>query len=229
MSGWIKLHRDLLSWEWYRTPNMVHFWIHCLLRANHLPQKWEGIDVCEGQFISGRLSLSAETGLSEQEIRTCLARLKSTNELTSISTSKYTLFTVISWKKYQIEEPANQQPNQPATSNQPAINQQSTTNKNDKKERKKEEEAQIPSELLLFDGFSDMWESFLENRKKLRKPATEKAKALLLSSLCGIKNPVLSLQRSIENGWSGVFEGKNDPEPYKPTPRRIPQKVNYDT
>jgi biotin operon repressor len=91
MSDWIKLHRALLEWEWYTTPNMVHFWIHCLLKATHRSRKWKGIELNEGQFISGRLILSAETGLSEQQIRTCIERLKSTNELTSKSTSEYSV------------------------------------------------------------------------------------------------------------------------------------------
>jgi len=121
-SGWIKLHRVLIDWEWYKTPHMVQFFIHCLLRANHEEKKWQGHLVSEGQFISGRKQLSLETGLSEQTIRTCIERLKSTSELTSKTTNKNTLFTINSWKKYQFKEEANQQPNQQVTNNQPTSN-----------------------------------------------------------------------------------------------------------
>lgn len=129
-AGWLKLHRALIDWEWFKTPNMVHFWIYCLMKANHATKKWQGIEILPGQFVSGRDAMSLETGIGEQSIRTCINRLKSTNELTSKSTNKYTIFTIISWKKYQLDEDSNQQINQQLTSSQPATNQQLTTNKN---------------------------------------------------------------------------------------------------
>jgi hypothetical protein len=125
-NGWISLHRVLLEWEWYKTPHMVHFWVHCLLRANHKTMKWQGQEVLEGQFISGRKQLAFETGLSEQTIRTLIDKLKSTNELTSKTTSKYSVFTINSWKKYQTEKRSTSK----LTNDQPAINQQLTTNNN---------------------------------------------------------------------------------------------------
>ena len=76
MQGWICLHRQLLEWEWYGDINTKTLFIHCLLRANHKPKKWQGIDVPVGSFITGRKVLSVETGLSEQQVRTSLTRLK---------------------------------------------------------------------------------------------------------------------------------------------------------
>jgi len=131
VSGWIKLHRDLIKWEWYETPNMVQFFVHCLLRANHTPKRWQGIDIDAGQFVSGRVKLSQETGLSQQSVRTCIERLKSTNELTIKSTSKYSVFTLNNWEKYQSGETATSN----LTNGQPASNQQVTTNKNEKNEK----------------------------------------------------------------------------------------------
>ncbi len=145
--GWIKLHRELLDWEWYTEPNMVHFMIHCLIKANHKPQVWKGIPVKEGEFISGRKVLSAETGLSEQAIRTCISKLKKTGELTSKTTNKYTLFSLNSWKTYQSEDAVNQLSNQQSTSNQPTINQQSTTNKNEKNEKNEKKSPNPPKDL----------------------------------------------------------------------------------
>lgn len=130
--GWIKIHRDMSNWEWYQTPNMVQFFVHCLLRANHGVKKWQGITIECGQFISGRKALSKETGLSEQTIRTCINRLKSTNELTIKNMAKYSVFTLNNWKKYQVQE----SPTTISTINQPSTNHQLTTNKNEKNEKK---------------------------------------------------------------------------------------------
>lgn len=119
--GWISLHRKMLDWEWYSDHNTTRLFIHMLLRANHKEKKWRGITIPAGSFISGRRKLALETGLSEQQIRTSLLRLKSTSELTSKSTSCGTLFTLLTWNSYQGNQPAKQ----------PQNNQQSTTNNND--------------------------------------------------------------------------------------------------
>ncbi|HDY87684.1 MAG TPA: hypothetical protein ENH82_06135 [bacterium] len=140
MQGWIKLHRKLIKWEWYHDSNMVHLFIHLLLNANHKDSHWQGNLVKRGQMITGRKQLSADTGLSEQTIRTCLKRLKSTNELTIKPTNRFSLITIVNFNTYNNSdmiqtEPINQPANQQLTSNQPATNQQLTTNKNVKKEK----------------------------------------------------------------------------------------------
>ena len=80
--GYIKLHRSLIDWEWYTEPNMVLFFVHCMIRANHKEGTWKGYKVSKGQFISGRKVLSAETGLSERNVRTCIEKLVKSGELT---------------------------------------------------------------------------------------------------------------------------------------------------
>jgi len=130
MSGWVKLHRKLMEWEWYQDSNMVHLYLHMLMKANREPRKWRGIQVDAGQFIGGRESLSFDTGISVQTIRTCIARLQESGLLTSKPTNKYTIFTLVKWGSVGWgEEDANQQTNQQLTSNQPTTNQQLTTNK----------------------------------------------------------------------------------------------------
>ncbi len=49
-SGWIKLHRILLDWEWYKSPNMVHVFLHLILSANHEDGRWQGHEVKRGQL-----------------------------------------------------------------------------------------------------------------------------------------------------------------------------------
>lgn len=135
--GWIKLHRKLTKWEWYHDSKMVHLFIHLILLANHEDGHWQGQDVKRGQLITGRKSLSKETGLSEQEIRTRLVKLKRSRELTIKSTSKFSLITICNYKDYnKREKPVNQQTNQQSTSNQPTDNHKQEV-KNVKKEKKK--------------------------------------------------------------------------------------------
>ncbi|MCY1719583.1 hypothetical protein OU798_04480 [Prolixibacteraceae bacterium Z1-6] len=133
MEGWIKLYRILLNWEWYRDSNMVHLLIHLILKANHESRRWQGVLIERGQLLTGRKVLSQETGISLQTIRTCLNRLKSTNEITIKSTNKFSIITICKYESYQAtKDEVNQQANQRLTNNQPTANQQLTTNKNDK-------------------------------------------------------------------------------------------------
>ena len=114
MEGWIKLHRKFCGWEWFNISEMVHLFIYLLINANHEDGNWRGISIKRGQIITGRNSLSENTGISSQTIRTCLSRLKSTNEITIKSTNKYSIITITKYDDYQgLILNSNQQTNQP--------------------------------------------------------------------------------------------------------------------
>lgn len=131
---WIKIHRGLLEWEWYDDPNMVRLWLHLLLKANYEDRKWHGEIIPRGSLLTSRATLVEETGLSQQQIRTCLERLKSTSEVVLKVTSKYTLVTICNYDKYQIaENEINQQITSKITSDQPANN-HNIRSKEEKKE-----------------------------------------------------------------------------------------------
>ena len=129
MSGWIKLHRKFLDWEWFNKSEAVHLFLYMLLKANHKDGKWQGFDVKRGQFISSLGNISNATGLSVQVIRTNLKRLEKTNEISIKSTSQFTIVTICKYECYQEE---NEQANKPSTNEQQTINKQLTTNKNEK-------------------------------------------------------------------------------------------------
>jgi hypothetical protein len=140
MQGWIKLHRKLIEWEWFHQPEMLLVFIYLLLKANHQDGNWQGVPVKKGQLITGRKRLSEETGLSEQKIRGCLNRLKSTSDITIKPTNRFSLITICNYCTYQpdvitVNQPINQPPNQQITNKQPTDNQQITTNNKVKKEK----------------------------------------------------------------------------------------------
>jgi len=121
--GWIKLHRKLLEWEWYGDSKTLHLFILLLLKANYKPSVWRGISLAPGQLVTGRKQLSAETGISEQSIRTCLERLKSTSEITTKSTNRFSVITICNYSLYQGEAAGDNQPDSlPLTNSQPTTN-----------------------------------------------------------------------------------------------------------
>jgi len=132
--GWVKLYRSLLDWEWYDDINTKVLFIHLLLKANHKERAYKGMLIKRGELVTGRIVLSAELGLTEQQIRTSLNKLKSTNEITIKTTNKNSVVSIVNYDLYQDIE--NDQPteqptgNQRITNKQPTDNQQVTTNKN---------------------------------------------------------------------------------------------------
>lgn len=131
MSGWIKLHRKFLDWEWFNKSEAVHLFLYMLIKANHKDAKWQGNDVKRGQFISSLGNISNATGISVQSIRTILKKLEKTNEIEVKSTNQFTIVTICKYECYQDE---NETTNKPLTNNQQTTNKRSTTNKNDKNE-----------------------------------------------------------------------------------------------
>lgn len=127
--GWIKLHRQILEWEWYSDNNCFRLFLHLLLKANHKEKRFKGIELKVGSIVTSRDLLARETGLSSQQIRTALTKLISTNEITSVTSSQGTIIQIVSYEKYQVA--TNE-----ITNEQPTNNQQATTNNNVNKEKK---------------------------------------------------------------------------------------------
>ena len=143
--GWIKIFRRFLDWEWYSETNMVRLFLHLLLKANFGDKRWRGIVIKRGQLVTSLASLHAETGISNQTLRTCLDRLQRTGEINKQVTSQFTIITVCKYGDYQQVQEVNQQTtNNQATSDQQATNKQVTSNQQQHKNiRKKEDKNNI--------------------------------------------------------------------------------------
>lgn len=121
--GFIQLHRSLLEWEWYDDNNTKILFLHCLLKANYKDKNYRGSSIKRGSFVTGRDVLAKELGLSVQQVRTSLTKLKSTNEITINSSSQGTVIEVVKYNNYQ--EVTNK-----ITNDQPTSNQRVTTTNN---------------------------------------------------------------------------------------------------
>ena len=189
MSGWIKIHRKFLDWEWFNKSEAVHLFLYMVLKANHKDNKWQGNDVKRGQFISSLGNISSATGITIQQIRTILKKLEKTNEIKVKSTSQFTIVTICKYECYQDEEETT---NKPTTNHQQTTNKQSTTNKNDKKEKNEKE--------VILD-------SWIEYRKSAKKTLTQQSIKSILVKMENYTNEQCKfvINKSIEQGWQGLF------------------------
>jgi DNA-binding transcriptional MerR regulator len=189
MSGWIKIHRKFLDWEWFNKSEAVHLFLYMLIKANHKDNKWQGNDLKRGQFISSLGNISSATGITIQQIRTILKKLEKTNEIVVKSTSQFTIVTICKYECYQDE---NEDTNKPITNNQQTTNKQSTTNKNEKKEKNEKE--------VILD-------SWIEYRKSAKKTLTQQSIKSILVKMENYTNEQCKfvINKSIEQGWQGLF------------------------
>lgn len=88
------------EWEWYENTNVFRLFYHCLLHTNLEDKRYCGKEIKAGQFVSSITRISAETGLTESQVRTALKKLKDTGYISTKSTNKYTIYTVNEYQKY---------------------------------------------------------------------------------------------------------------------------------
>ena len=165
-TGWVKLHRKLVDWEWYSDVNTTRVFLHLLIVANHKSNKWRGIEISRGQRLTSISKLAKEVNLSERKIRTAIKHLKSTSEVTSYSSAQHTVFTVVNYESYQ-------EATSEVTSERQTSDKQVTTNKNDKNEKNVNKE----NMSVITDAFSFFWNSYPLERRKNKKGCLEKYKS----------------------------------------------------
>lgn len=105
--GWIKLHRNMLDWEWYEDVSTTRVFIHLLLTANHKDKKWKGEVIKRGSLVTSIRHLAEDTRLSTPTIQKCLKKLIKTGEIRKRSTNKYTIIEVVNYSKYQADDDRN--------------------------------------------------------------------------------------------------------------------------
>ena len=126
-SGYIKYYRKSLDNPLFKNIPTWHFWGYCLLKASISEREilinGQIINLLPGSFIFGRKVAASETGLSEQQIRTCIKNLKKCQNLTIKSTKQFSIISIINWDSYQNQnDSSNQRINQRATNEQPTSN-----------------------------------------------------------------------------------------------------------
>ena len=84
--------------------------------------------------------------------------------------------------------------------------------KRSRKNGKAIEPAPIP-EALDTPEFRAAWSEWLDHRRELKSPATTRAQAMQLKQIAemGPARAVRAIERSIANGWKGIFEATTGP------------------
>lgn len=236
----VKIYRKLLRWRWADNPNMLALWVRILLEASYAEKDWHNITVKKGQLVTSVAKLSAESGLSNKQVRTCLEHLKETGEIILKGANKYSIITICNYDDYQSNLVESGQTNGEQNGEQEANKgqtkgKQRATSKEYKERKEEKEEEKInpplspqgePSQKQkidfekIFEGYGTEWiELFKQwldykrekkNTYKGEKSIRAMAKKLFEMAGGDIITARAIVEQSMANNWQGLFELKTD-------------------
>jgi hypothetical protein len=206
---WVKLHRNIVDWEWFDDKNALKLLIYLNVKVNIVDKQWKGITVKRGSLVTGKYSITEDLGISVQQYRTALKKLVQSGEIVKKSTNAYTILTLTKWEKMQHEQ---------QTDNKRITNEQQTDNKRiyptkeskEREERKESKEKQKESvfnfrkELLNLGGDEQLVSDWLlvRNKKKAANTKTALNGFLKQVKLTG-KDLNFVLEKCVVSNWSG--------------------------
>lgn len=101
LNGFVKFERKISNWGWYKDVNTFKLFFHLVLFANFSSAEFMGVTIKRGQIARSYSELSAQTGLTEKEIRTAIKHLISTGEVAEERHPKFKVYTIKNYNLYQ--------------------------------------------------------------------------------------------------------------------------------
>ncbi|MBD5226883.1 MAG: hypothetical protein HDS67_02345 [Bacteroidales bacterium] len=129
----ITLSDEFLEWEWFSYHGMVNLYIYLVLRARETARKWRGRVIAPRSIVTTIERISRETGLSIQNIRTCIRKLIESKYITTEVTNNITTITLCEIVSYNDE---NSDANKRLTEDQQGGNNTPTGSKQGRNSRK---------------------------------------------------------------------------------------------
>lgn len=192
MSGWIKLHRKFLEWEWYSDINTKIVFLDFFLKANIKDTKYMGKIIPKGSLVIKINDLANCLGLTENEVRTAIKHLKMTGEIETKSTNKFTVVTVVNYNVYQdFETDKAQTKHEQSTIKSQTINKLLTSlEEEEKNKRIKKDKRDIvnvavaePSQKTDYDKYLEFYKGAVKSLAMPKVLSDKRKKALKTLSL----------------------------------------------
>ena len=221
MENFLPLRREIREHWVYKDNDYFKVWIDILLSARF--SKEPKTDIYKGtiytinysEFLYSRPSYSQRLNIAESKLRNLMDNLIKDNmieKVISLGRNKATIYKVINYEKY------NNAPSECVGMQgvEGSIDQLTTNSqplkKIDKKEKKEKKDiySDFSSNLDLMQAILD----FVEMRKKLKKPMTDKAIEMMLKKLSRLgdtdEKKIAILQESVMKSWTDIYELKGN-------------------
>lgn len=148
----IKLDRNIINWRWYGNPKILSVFIWLIIKANIKTGHFQRDIIERGSIATSNAHIAEGCNLTIDNVRTALANLEHTGEITRISRNHYQIITIVNYEAYQTDIrktehqiPSNTDGKSQATAIANPNNQRIYKNK--RMERKKEETLRSDSPL----------------------------------------------------------------------------------
>lgn len=159
--GYIKVHRSILTWEWWQDANTMRVFMYLLLNANWEDSRFQGYAIPKGSLVTSYDSIAANLGISQRNVRTSISHLKSSKEVSVKRHSHFSIITIANWEKYQCFE--SQSDNLSVT--QPTLNRQSIDNIKEYKNKRNKEYFNSESQNARNKDFVEQLDKEIKNGK----------------------------------------------------------------
>lgn len=163
-NGFVKFYRDYENHRWFSDPNTVAVLVRCLLNANLSESYFEGQIIPKGSFATSIASLSAQTGVKQNAIRTALNRLTTDKVITIKPTNRFTIVSICGFDDCDAPETSSPQTTSKQPTSNPQTNVQAVSKQHIQKlttekekelekevEKEKKEEQEVKSEQQSLD------------------------------------------------------------------------------
>ncbi len=136
--GYVKLYRSILDWEWFKNKNTRLVFEFLLYTANYKDKQWKGKTIKRGQVFTSYAKLAGYNDISIQQARTAVSNMKSTGDITVLSTGGGLLINVCNYSKYQDPEPVSNTEDNSLSNSESTGDQQANEQANNNNIRNKE-------------------------------------------------------------------------------------------
>lgn len=101
MDGWIKLHRKIKSWRYYKEPSVKSVFFDLLVDAAPCAMWDDGVRLHKGEVKTSISSIMESTGLSRHTVIECLRKLEKSGEIKRTQCKICTIIKICKYNDYQ--------------------------------------------------------------------------------------------------------------------------------
>lgn len=97
------LNNDFLNWRWFHNPKIVSVFLFLLVEASPCKTFFEEREIKRGSLVTKNRVIADVCGLTMQNVRTALANLEKTGEITREVTNRYQIITINNYESYRLD------------------------------------------------------------------------------------------------------------------------------
>ena len=238
IAGWISLHRKILDNPIVcKDSDHLAVWIYLLLNATHTNYdaifKGKRITLIPGQLITGRKSISTQIKVDEFKVQRILKTFENAQQIAQQTSSQNRLISILNWDTYQQGAQQNeQQVHNDCTTDAQRVHTNNKDNKVNNDNKKNIGLKKCIEDYTNNPAIIESVKGFIEMRKTIKKPLTEKALLLIFKNLDKLSKSdaekVEILNQSVMNSWQGVFPLKQNSYTGKKPQQKDFTERNYD-